>query len=152
MSIWCSWAHIGTDPNEWTDLDGNRIEQVAERGNVVSYAEGFSNHHPDLSGSHERPAVVAVSTIAPWCVPGHDQNGERYACTGCGQYHDTEVGPWLRLEVAAPQTLNFWTKNEDGEPTTEERHATVALDREAVESLRNDLSTWLEADHVEVIA
>jgi hypothetical protein len=149
MSIWCSGEHIGTDPTVMyeagdglyeVDLgDGKAargrepVEQKPERGNVISYANGFSNHYPDLTGTHERPACIGLATIPEWCVPGHDESGN----------YDL-LGPWLRLEVAAPETLNFWIKTDDGEPVVESEGATVLLDEEAVRSLRDDLSRWLE--------
>lgn len=132
MSIWCTWEHIGTDPRAWRDADTDEaIPKHAERGNVLSYAAGFSNHYPDLTGEHERPATVAIASIPVWCVPGHDEE------------NDDELGPWLRLEVAAPETLNHWVKDVDGKPQIEPEGASVVLDEEAARSLRDDLSAWL---------
>lgn len=144
MSIWCSHDHIGTDPNAWIDADtGKPIPRAPHRGNVLSYAEGFSNHHPDLTGTHERPAGIATASIAPWCVPGHDED-----CQTCKRSHygGDEVGPWLRIEVAAPESLNFWTPSQ--EPEVEEQGATVVLDVEAVTALRDDLDRWLDQRHL----
>ena len=146
MSIWCSWPHIGTDPTVMYEVGdglyeleiggGNKgrkpVEQRPERGNVISYAEGFSNHYPDLTGSHERPAALALATIPEWCVPGHDNSG----------VYDV-VGPWLRVEVAAPEVLNFWEKDDGGNPIVEAEGATVLLDIEAATALRDDLTKWL---------
>lgn len=149
MSIWCSWPHIGTDPTVMydeggglyeVDIDGKRargrkpVEQRPERGNVVSYADGFSNHYPDLTGTHERPAVIAVASVPHWCVPGVEE----------GDYSDDSAAPWLRMEVVAPESLNFWAKDADGNPAIEERAALVILDEEAVRSLRDDLTAWLD--------
>jgi hypothetical protein len=151
MSIWCSWPHIGTDPTVMyevgpnvyeVDIDGERadgrepVEQKPEGGNVVSYANGFSNHFPDLTGEYERPAAIALASIPSWCVPGHRDE----TTDGLGQ--------WLRMEVAAPETLNFWRK-EDGSPTVESEGATVCLDRQAVETLHAQLGDWLERATVE---
>lgn len=148
MSIWCSWDHIGTDPTVMFRVKrdgsrGRRIKPRPERGNVLSYAVGFSNHYPDLTGSHERPAVVALADIAPWCVPGHDA-GE---CP-CGEHHDhPDTGPWLRLEVAAPETLSFWRR--DGrKPEVLSEEATVVLDEAAARALRDDLTAWLDRPKV----
>lgn len=152
MSIWCSWPHIGTDPTVMYGVGDGLFEveigggargrtpvaQRPERGNVLSYAEGFSNHYPDLTGSHERPAVIALAHLAPWCVPGHRE------CDDCFHSEEHEAGPWLRLEVAAPETLSFWTKAEDGGPEVTPEGATVLLDEEAARSLRDDLTTWLD--------
>jgi hypothetical protein len=135
VSIWCSWEHIGTDPRRWTDEKGRPNPKVAERGHVLSYAVGWSNHYPDHTGEAERPAVLALAHIAPWCVPGNREEEVD---------HDA-VGPWLRLEVAAPETLDFWTKGDDGRPSVVEEGATVVLSEEAVRSLRDDLTRWLDA-------
>jgi hypothetical protein len=134
MSIWCSHEHIGTDPNDWTEMDGTPVPKVAERGIVLSRANGFSNHHPDLTGKYERPAAIGIAHIPEWCVPGHDETDDTYET----------VAAWLRLEVAATETLNFWVKDDDGNPTVDEEHAIVVLDEEAVRSLHADLSRWLE--------
>lgn len=148
MSIWCSGTeHIGTDPHDWLEPDGTPIPKVAQRGIVLSYAEGFSNHFPDETGTHERPAVVALADIAPWCVPGHDED-----CGPCGRRHDyPDTGPWLRLEVEAPETLNYWAKDAEGNPAVERDGATVILDREAAKALRDDLTEWLDRPHLEAI-
>jgi hypothetical protein len=71
--------------------------------------------------------------VPHWCVPGVEE----------GDYDYDAAAPWLRLEVAAPESLNFWVKDDD-EPTVEDRHATVVLDEEAVRSLRDDRTAWLE--------
>lgn len=134
MSIWCSWEHIGTDPRDWREADGTPVPKTAARGDVLSYAQGWSNHYPDHTGEAERPAVLALAHIAPWCVPGHGVDDADYDA----------VGPWLRLEVAAPESLNFWQKDEEGRPLVEKESATVVLDEEAVRSLRDDLTAWLE--------
>jgi hypothetical protein len=155
MSIWISWQHIGTDPTVMYEVepglhevdlgDGKQargrqpVEQKPEGGNVLSYADGWSNHFPDLTGECERPAVVAVASIPSWCVPGHR-----------GDDAD-EFGQWLRLEVAAPETLNFWQKDAEGNPAVEEQGATVVLDRQAVQTLRDQLNVWLERATVEPI-
>ena len=137
MSIWCSWPHVGTDPNDWREMNGTPVPKTAERGNVISFAEGFGNHYPDLSGTHERPAAVALAHIPEWCVPGHSESD------------DEDInGPWLRLEVAAPETLNFWEKDDDGNPKVESEGATVVMDEAAVRALRDDLSEWLDRPKV----
>lgn len=157
MSIWCSGAHIGTDPTVMysagdglyeVDLDGTRsrgrtaVAQTAERGNVVSFADGFSNHYPNLTGTHERPAALAIATIPHWCVPGVEE----------GDFDYDAAGPWLRLEVTAPETLNFWEKDEAGNPKIEQEGATVILDEEAARSLRDDLTAWLDRPKAQPLA
>lgn len=155
MSIWISGQHIGTDPTVMyeagdgvyeVDLgDGKQargrqpVEQKAERGNVLSYANGWSNHYPDLTGEAERPAVLATAWVPHWCVPGVEE----------GDYDYEALGQWLRLEVAAPTTLNFWRKNDDGSPLMEDEGASIVLDKEAVRSLRDDLTLWLDRATVE---
>jgi hypothetical protein len=134
VSIWCSYEHIGTDPNDWVDMNDQPIPKIAERGTVLSWASGFSNHYPDLTGDYERPAVIALASIPEWCVPGHKESDETYET----------IGPWLRLEVAAPESLNFWAKTDDGKPAVISEGATVVLDEEAVRSLHADLTRWLE--------
>jgi hypothetical protein len=148
MSIWCSGEHIGTDPTVMYEegdgiyqvdigTDDDRfqgrtpVEQRAERGNVLSYANGFSNHYPDLTGEAERPAVIALATMPHWCVPGVEE----------GAYDYDSAGPWLRMEVAAPEVVSFWSADK-GEVSSE--GATVLLDEEAVQSLRDDLTAWLD--------
>ena len=154
MSIWCSWDHIGTDPRVMHHVKrdgtrGRKVKQRPERGNVLSYAEGFGNHYPNLDGTHERPAVLALAHIPSWCAAGHDMRGEGYVCTGCGEYHDdTAYGGWLRLEVEAPETLSFWRRDDDGKPEVIREGATVVLDEEAARSLRDDLTEWLDRPKV----
>lgn len=148
MSIWCSWDHVGT-VKQWMPESG-----AAQGGNVLSYARGFSNHHPDLSGTHERPAAIALSTTAPWCVPGHDQEGAGFTCTGCGRRHGEEsedVGPWLRMEVAAPESLSFWVKDAEGKPTVAEKGVIVVMDEAAVKTLWTQLGEWLKTNKVQPI-
>lgn len=136
MSIWVNAAdHIGTDPTDWRDArTGKPVRKKAQGGNVLSYAEGFSNHFPDTTGNHERPAAVALASIPVWCVPGHRDD----------EYDEKTVGPWLRLEVAAPETLNHWVKSGAGQPVAEERHATVVMDESAARSLVAQLNEWLD--------
>jgi hypothetical protein len=119
-------------------MDGNPIPKVAERGHVLSWANGWSNHYPDHTGEAERPAVLSTAWLPPYCVPGHREPAVDYDA----------VGPWLRIEVACPEALNFWEKDADGNPVVEEEGATVVLDEEAVRSLRDDLTHWLEMDKV----
>ena len=163
MSIWCSWEHIGTDPTVMYEVrpgmyevdlgDGEQargrepVPQVAERGVVLSYAEGWSNHYPDLTGEAERPAVIALADVAPWCVPGHGYERDAYVCETCRVPHDhDEPGPWVRLEVEAPEALNFWGAGGVGK--VERQGATVVMDEQAARSLRDDLTAWLDRDKV----
>ncbi len=138
MSIWCSTTEIGSPPNAWEGDD------LPIAGHVLTYAEGFSNHYPDTTGTHERPAAVGLAHIAPWCVPGHNQDGEGYTCTGCGAMHDhPDHGPWLRLEVTG-DGLSYWQKTDDGKPTPRLQDATVVMDREAALALAAALTEWAE--------
>lgn len=141
MSIWCSWEHIGTHPTDgkWKTPEGEPVPpEGAVRGNVLSYADGFSNHYPDLTGENERPACIELAHIAPWCTPGHSEPDVDYDA----------VGGWLRLEVACPEVVNYWEKDDDGDPTIKPEGATVVLDEEAVRALRDDLTAWLECAKV----
>lgn len=135
MSIWCSWPIVGHE--DWLDEHGPR------GGQVLTYAEGFSNHHPDLGGEYERPAHVGIATIAPWCIPGHDQDGDNYACTGCGEIHDhPDVGSWVRLTMFGERALSWW--GADGKPTEAPIHASVVLDESAARRLAADLLEWAD--------
>lgn len=138
MSIWCSWPHVGRDRFEDDELRG---------GEVLTYAQGFSNHYPDLSGDFELPAAIGLAHIAPWCVSGHDSGAEPdWICSACGKSHEMnegEVGDWLRLSVHAAAGLNFWAKDAEGRPTREVVGADVVLDEAAVLRLYHDLGDWL---------
>lgn len=125
MSIWCSWPGIGRSTPEAT----------RGRGDVLSYAEGFSNHFPRTDGAVELPAAVDVADIAPWCVPGHDE---------CGSCDGGHVGPWLRLSISAEVSRSYWEKP----PARRSFHESVVMDRDAVEALAADLTRWLALDHV----
>jgi hypothetical protein len=138
MSIWCSWPWVGHDP-----FDG----EAPRGGEVRTYAQGFSNHYPDTSGSHELPATIDLAHVAPWCVTGHD-SGEapEWRCSGCDESHESnerQVGAWLRLGIAAAAGLNFWAKDAEGNPTRERVDAEVVLDERAVLRLYHDLGDWL---------
>jgi hypothetical protein len=139
MSIWCSWPHIGTESGDWYEVlpggeRGPKVVHLAERGVVVAYASGFSNHHPDYG---DPPATVTVAHIAPWCVPGHDER----------EVDEPECGPWLRLDIDSPNAVTWWTK--DGEkPTAEPIHGSVVLDEAAARSLAADLLEWADRPHL----
>lgn len=131
MSIWCSWPNVGHEEHAEEPLRG---------GEVRTFADGFSNHHPDLTGENELPAAVGLCHIAPWCVPGHDED-----CARCKTSHDhPEVGEWVRLTVSAEDTLSWWGANEDGERP---RHVgpqsmSVVMDEAAARQLAADLLEW----------
>ena len=127
MSIWSSADYIGTIHRE-----------PAQRGHVLTYAKGFSNHYPDHTGAHERPASLAVADIPEWCVPGHEHTYADFDST------DDSTGPWLRLDVNAHESLNHWVKDDHGNPTVEHINASVVLDEAAARALRDDLDAWLE--------
>ena len=139
MSIWCSGEEIGYD------VARKRPKKV--RGEVRSYSTGWSNHYP--TKGVEKPASVSTAAIAPWCVPGHDQDGKDYACTSCGSHHDGyDHGPWLRLDVDSPLARSWYSKGDDGTPGPDPVHASVILDEEAVRALVADLTQWLDAPKV----
>jgi hypothetical protein len=149
MSIWCSWESVGWD--DWAERPG------FVRGEVRTFAEGFSNHHPDSTGSHELPANVGVDHIAPWCVPGHNEgepdNHVDYRCTGCGERHDyPDAGRWLRLGIYARDALSWWTDDGEDKPKhTGPVAQRVVMDEAAVRALRDDLTKWLELPKVQPI-
>lgn len=135
MSIWCSWPQVGYDVHAEEPLRG---------GEVLTFAQGFSNHFPDSERTHELPAAIDLAHIAPWCVPGHDE-----PCPTCGGGHDhPEVGPWVRLSVRADAGLSFWAKDEDGNPIQERVEADVVLDEAAALRLFHDLGDWLQMPKV----
>ncbi len=127
MSIWCSWTAIGFDRQS----DGHR------RGDVRTYADGFSNHYPDQTGSHELEAGLGIDHAAPWCVPGHDE------CSDC----DDEVGHYLRLSMWDDGSL-YWSAKESP-ARREPRYMAVVMDVEAARALRDDLDEWLAKAHIE---
>lgn len=124
VSIWADLEHIGTD---------ERIHGYPphNRGVVLSYAEGFSNHYPETGGSFEQPSAVVLSSIPAWCVPGH---------TGSEDFGVS--GPWLRLDV------NTAEHDEHGQPTGARKHVSVVIDVEAARSLAQDLLEWADSRHV----
>lgn len=138
MSIWC--GGFGRFGRGYSDYD---VED--RKGVVLSYATGWSNHYPDESGP-ERHAAIGLATVAPWCVPGHDQDGPDYTCTGCGKDHESgnESGAWLRMEVAS------WEHsfNDGGDPTGKGEGAMVSLDPTAARALGQALLDWADRRHV----
>lgn len=121
MSIWSSWEEIG--------YDMVFRSPKPHRGQVRSYASGWSNHYPTTDGAVEQPAAVGVASMPVWCVPGHEDD-----------YSDDTVGPWLRLEVASAQ--HSW--KDGGKPTGLPEGAAVVMDEEAARSLAADLLAWAD--------
>lgn len=134
MSIWATLHHIGTDHLDRTPRP--------ERGHILTYAEGWSNHYPDLTGEAELPAMIALAEMPAWCVPGHERTAEDPTDAAFGH-----KGPWVRLDLHAERALNFWG---DGvtRPSAERVHTSIVLDEEAVRALRDDLSAWLDEPKV----
>lgn len=122
MSIWGSHGDIG-----W-DYDENKFDG----GEVRAYANGWSNHYP--SADVEAPASIGLADIPAYCVPGHDQSGENFTCSGCGEYHDAypERGEWVRLDIDSLGALSW----------PEPIHASVVLDEQAARSLADALIAW----------
>ena len=127
MSIWCNRPEIGYDTFPGGYLKWREWPNVG-RGEVWSYANGWSNHYPTTDGTVERPAAVNISNVPIWCVPGHADD-----------YSDA-VGTWVRLDVT------FW----DGYGDNAEGPWTrcVLLDEQAARSLATDLLAWADEDHV----
>lgn len=104
-------------------------------GRVRAYAAGWSNHYP---ADADPPGTVAVAHIAPWCVPGAGDDVDW-----------PQVGDWLRLDVDAPGALSWWsTDGGDELPALTPVHASIVLDVDAVRALRDDLTRWLECEHL----
>lgn len=122
MSIWVNHEHVGTD----LLVPETGLHQ---RGVVLSYAEGFSNHYPEIDGDYERLSAVLIPHIPIWCVPGHDDATEE------------ATGPWLRLDVNSERHVA-------GKPTGEPASASVALDIDAARTLAADLLAWADGPHV----
>jgi hypothetical protein len=124
VSIWANLEHIGTDDRVHGYPPNNR-------GAVLSYAVGFSNHYPEVGGNYEQPSSVVLSSIPAWCVPGH-----------AGSEDFGVSGPWIRLDV------NTHEHDEHGQPTGARKHASVVIDVEAARSLAQDLLEWADGRHV----
>ena len=142
MSIWCSDSTTGHD-------DGARRPRTIG-GQVLSYADGFSNHHPDRAGTHEHPAAVHLASIAPWCVPGHlypTPGGT--VCETCRVEHDyPECGPWVRLDLDSPNALTWWELEYLPRPKPAPIHASVVLDEDAARALAANLIAWADRPKV----
>lgn len=127
MSIWAPGASIGYD------FDAGEFSD--ERGLVRSYPEGFSNSYPMQGDVIYNPAGLVVASIPAWCAGGADDDW-------------TSVGPWIRLEVASPHAPDYWHATEDG-PQIEALGASVVLDEQAVRSLVDSLTEWLDRPKVQ---
>jgi hypothetical protein len=125
MSIWCPWEEVGYDTEVGEPT-------TASRGEVRSYAEGFSNHYPD--DQIERPSSINVAHIPRWCVPGHRDDSDEDYCDGA------PVGDWCRLDVTT------WDGNYK-DPKGPWCHS-VVLDETAARSLAADLLAWAEREKV----
>lgn len=91
-------------------------------GRIADYPEN-DLRKPDRKGWPQ--GAIHTAHIPHWCVPGHDEDD------GCPEDNDAPVGEWLRLSVAS---AGAWLD--------------VLADRDAVEALRDDLTAWLDLDHV----
>ena len=107
-----------------------------EQGKVRTYPDGFSNAYPERSDVIFNPAAICFTSICSWCVPGH-QGGADFETTG----------PWLRLEVDAPESPDYWSGGGE-KPSTEDLHVMVLLDEQAVRSMRDQLTRWLDSPKV----
>lgn len=117
MSIWVSLPIIG-HPGPMDAFE-------ERRGDVRSYATGWSNHYPDHTVEHD--SRIDLALIPVWCVPGHRESTST-----------TLVGPWLRLGVDT-RTHDF----HDPTGPTSPVYVSVVMDEEAVRALRDDLTDWL---------
>jgi hypothetical protein len=143
MSIWCSDATTGFDDG----AEPGTPQPVG--GQVRSYADGFSNHHPNTA-THEKPASVSLASIAPWCVPGHTgRRMDGFRCSGCDAQHDyPECGPWVRLDLYSPNALTWWNPDDLPNPQPAPIHASVVLDEAAARALAANLVAWADRPKV----
>lgn len=125
MSIWASLQGVGEFYNE--------DDPQRPPGVVASFATGWSNHYPDPDNGPEKVASVGLALVPSWCVPGH-RDTELY----------DHVGPWLRLGVCSHEH-DF---HEGGKPTGNEEQADVVMDEDAVRSLVEQLTSWLDLPKV----
>jgi hypothetical protein len=148
MSIWCSDTTTGFDDGAESQASG--MSDIPVGGQVRSYADGFSNHHPNTAGTHEHPACVGLDSIAPWCVPGHDQTRDLdWRCSACATVHDyPECGPWVRLDLYSPGALTWWTLDDLPNPQPAPIHASVVLDEHAARALAANLLAWADRPKV----
>lgn len=94
-----------------------------QTGHIAAYPEN-NLRHLDEPG-FPTDGYIETAHIPHWCVPGHDVDDQ------CGP-DEQPVARWLRLIVNAAGA-----------------HVRVLADREAVQALRDDLTAWLDLDHVE---
>lgn len=135
MSIWCSHETIGFEQVGYSleDDDGAPIKPTMN-GNVRSYASGWSNHYPTTDGGVEQPAAVDLASIAPWCVPGNQEDNVPLMA----------AGPWLRMCVTSWGHCVMTTPAVPaGHPNGEMETASVVMDESAVVALRDQLNAWL---------
>ena len=95
-----------------------------QTGKVAAYPE--NNLRRLTEPGFPTDGYIETAHIPHWCVPGHD---ERDGCVN--QCDDEPVAEWLRLIVS-----------------TAGAHVRLLVDREAVQALRDDLTAWLDLDHV----
>ena len=143
MSIWCSDTTTGFDDG----AEPGTPQPVG--GQVLSFADGFSNHHPTTARTKEGPAAVELASIAPWCVPGHDTDANAGGCRTCHAYHDyPECGPWVRLDLNSPHALTWWNPDDLPNPQPAPIHASVVLDEAAARALAANLVAWADRPKV----
>lgn len=137
MSIWASYGPIGWEPQSEQSTDGVHWHTVPgrmERGTVVAYRQGWSNHYP----GQDPGATVGVAHIPAWCVPGHKDADGSDECD--------VVGPWLRLDIDSPDAKAYGAGGvEHSAPV----HGSAVLDEAAARSLRDDIDAWLRRGKVQ---
>ena len=151
MSIWCSDTTTGFEDTAASRKMG--LASIPIGGQVLAFADGFSNHHPDRTTgrpTQERPAAVHLASIAPWCVPGHlypVPGGT--VCGTCRVGHDyPECGPWVRLDLDSPNALTWWSKDDLPKPQPAPFFASVVLDEPAARALAAHLIAWADRPKV----
>src|SRR5262245_27104126 len=96
MSIWASHDPIGTE------VRSDRARDF--RGDVLSFATGWSSHYPSTGGDVEQPAPVRLAIMPRWCVPGHEDE-EDFESTGPWVRVDLEG--WRYIDGQAPESRSF---------------------------------------------
>ena len=115
MSKWATTTAVGWQDPRWSSV---------ERYGVLSYVH--SGHYPS---DEDRPGMVDMATMPPWCVPGLSED----------DMPDDVSAPWLRIATAT------WD-DERREPVW---NRAVVLSPDAARALAGILLAWADAAHVE---
>ena len=120
MSIYGSTFSVGEVSPVWDDDNSPGV--------VLWRGIGGRNDWP-IDGEHYHRLSISGATIPAWCVPGHQGHEDpRNPC--CDGY--ATPGPWYRLGIYDEPPF-------DGPQSVE-----ALLDEDAVRSLRDALTDWLD--------